>query len=161
MKLFDKFTQNQAIRRARKGIRTVPDPTLNRVCDGLRAELDCEGAFVTFITTQKAFAIGAVGMPDFDPGGMPPTNSFCYHLLNSMGDGLAADNTRDVPMLELCPSVAFYGAWVGAPVSFEGVRIGAIGVVDAEPRHWPPNALAVVQGAATLTEHELVTLVRP
>jgi len=64
-------------------------------------------------------------------------------------------------MLELCPSVAFYGAWVGAPISFGGARIGAIGVVEAKPRHWPPNALAVVQRAATLTEHELGTLVHP
>jgi GAF domain-containing protein len=147
-----------AVRAARKRISGLPDPMLTNLASRLKAQTHADAAFVSFVTTDRAYVVGADGLPaDLTSGaGEPVKESFCAHLVDSgEADGLIVNNTRTFPMLSDCPTVGTFGAWVGAPVRFRGQVIGAAGVVGKEPRNWPDTTLETVRKTAAEVAIEL------
>lgn len=152
--------QDWIVARARRRVKAVPDPQLDEVCDTMLATLDCDGAFVSFLTSGKKgrqYIVGEADMPAeaLDPNGTPLGLSFCYRMLQGGVDGAVVDNTRDEPLLDLCPTTETWGAWVGAPVEWHGEKIGAVGVLATEPRRWPETALDVVRAGALRVQEKL------
>jgi GAF domain-containing protein len=148
-----------AVRAARKRINSVPDPTLTNLASLLKAQTDADAGFITFVTTDRAYVVGAAGMPDniqSDGNGIPVQESFCAHLVDSdETDGLIVNNTRTFPMLKDCPTIGTFGSWVGAPIRYRSQVIGASGVAGHQPRNWPEETLTAVRDTADAVEREL------
>ena len=75
-----------AVRSARRRINGVPDPTLTALAASLRAQTNADAGFVSFTTTDRAYVVGAHGLPDDMADGnqgIPVKESFCAHLVDS------------------------------------------------------------------------------
>jgi GAF domain-containing protein len=150
-----------AVRAAHKRINGVPDPTLTNFASLLKAKTDADAGFISFVTTDRAYIVGAAGLPPerMDPDGIPVQESFCAHLVDSDDtddtDGLIVNNTRIFPMLKDCPTIDTFGSWVGAPIHYHGQVIGASGVAGHQPRNWPEETLTAVRATANAVEREL------
>lgn len=157
---FSTFRRNLHVRQAKGRIRSIPDPTLNQICSDLAERLHSDTGFVTFVDARRAYVVGVTANIPVElqrAEGIELNASFCAALVNSAQaqSGIVCEDTKNEPMLKYCPATAIYSSWVGAPVYFKNVIVGAIGVADELPRRWGPEALDVVREAAKLVEAEI------
>jgi GAF domain-containing protein len=149
--------QSLAVRAARRRVKGVPDPSFTQIASQLKAQTEADAGFISFVTNKKAYVVGNDGLApaNAQPAGIDVGLSFCAQIIRENTGGLVVENTRDFPLLEHCPTTAEWGSWVGAPITFRGEKIGAVGVTAAEPRRWPASTLSKVQDAAEAVRREL------
>ena len=121
-------------------------------------------------TLKAPVAFLSVVGPDHDyyPGGFGlPTpiaktrqihgETFCHHALIADGPLIVAD-ARSHPLYAEIPTVESMGvaAYIGIPLRIRGAVVGALCVVDTEPRSWSEKEVGLLEHLARYAAAELV-----
>ncbi|HVS33836.1 MAG TPA: GAF domain-containing protein [Thermoanaerobaculia bacterium] len=118
-------------------------------------------AFVSIVGADRDYYKSAVGFS-------PPLRelrgeTFCHHAIISKGP-LIIDDTRAHPLYRTVPTVESLGvrAYLGVPLLVNGVTVGALCVIDFEPRSWSAPEIQILQDLAFILDRqiELRTLLR-
>ena len=133
----------------------APEPAFERIA---RLAAQCTGApfaLVTLIDEATVWCKAHVGL---EVTSMPAEESFCTHTLADAKVLVVEDATADprfsaLPLVTDAPGVRFYA---GAPlVAANGAVLGALCVMDAEPRRLSAADEAALQDFAALVMDEL------
>jgi GAF domain-containing protein len=104
-------------------------------------------ALLTLVDEYRDFVKSHVGLPEPYASAHEITDSpsFCQ-LTVAQAEPLAINDTRDVAMLRLFPSVQRLGvrAHLGVPLTVDGQAIGNCCVMDFRPRTWTPEDIATL-----------------
>lgn len=114
-------------------------------------ELGVPVALLTLVDEYRDFVKSHVGLPEAYDKSQEITDSptFCQ-LTVAQAEPLAINDTRDVVMLQLLPSVARMGvrAHLGIPLIVDGQAIGNCCVLDFQPRKWTEDDIAKLTALA-------------
>lgn len=132
-----------------------PDTSLDRMCRLAARIFDAPIAVVSFVGDEQVWFKGRYGLDlteiDARPG-LCTTAAFragTYVLIDAAAD----PNASRHPMVTGEPGVRFYAA---APVTTaDGHRVGAVGVMDTEPRRATARELAMLHDVAGLVTDDL------
>ena len=120
--------------------------------------LDAPLALLTLVDEYDDFVISQVGLPDPMASNQRITDipTFCQ-LTIAQAEPLAINDTRDVPMLQIFPSVRNNGvrAHLGIPLFVDGQAIGNCCVLDFRPRVWTAEDIATLTGLAEVAMQRL------
>lgn len=117
-------------------IGSKPDPRIDKIARTARELLGASGAAVTFLDHDRQWIKSAVSVSADD---MARVDSFCNTTISKSRLFVVEDATKDArfaahPWVVGDEHVRFYAGYpIEAP---EGVRVGALCVVDAQPRHF-------------------------
>ena len=106
-------------------------------------------ALVTFISEDKQWIKAAVGL---EPRQISRESAFCTWAVHTaelfwVEDALNDERFSDNPLVLDDPHIRFYA---GAPIATpEGYVLGAVCVIDREPRTLKPNERSVLEECAT------------
>ncbi|UCI08724.1 sensor histidine kinase [Mesorhizobium sp. B1-1-8] len=126
------------------------DPDFDRISSLAAAAFAAPIAMITLVDVDRQWIKSLIGLEDKETS----TDSFCAHAI-AAGDGplVVADATLDPrfagnPLVIGKQHIRFYA---GAPVIVAGARIGALCVLDREPRPYPSaDRLAQLKALADL-----------
>jgi PAS domain S-box-containing protein len=127
---------------------TPPDPEFDFLAHLAAEVCDAAMAGITFIDGERQFYKSAVGMVAPE---LPRDQSFCQHTIASadpmvVENALADDRFSTSPLVTGGPEIRFYA---GAPLQTrDGAVLGALCVMDAEPRELRPHQLELLKGLA-------------
>jgi len=128
---------------------TPPDQAFQDLVDIAAAACDTPMAMVTLIDTERQWVKAAVGMPT---GECRRDDSLCTHAILMphqamvVEDAAADTRFRDNPFVHGGPRIRFYA---GAPlVTPDGHALGAVCVMDVQPRTLSPRQLGALEGLA-------------
>ena len=120
--------------------------------------LDAPLALLTLVDEYNDFVISQVGLPEPMASNqrITDTPTFCQ-LTIAQAEPLAINDTRDVPMLQIFPSVRNNGvrAHLGIPLFVDGQAIGNCCVLDFRPRVWTAEDIATLTGLAEIAMRRL------
>lgn len=119
---------------------------------------DTPMAFLSLVDSEHRWVHARIGV---DPQRPPPEITFCDPAL--VGDGVLVvpDTTQDErfrkhPMVVGLPAIRFYAA---CPVKGpDGHSLGALSVIDYEPREIEPADILMLEDLARMFEQDLVSL---
>jgi GAF domain-containing protein len=135
------------------------DPTLDRVARLASTLVHAPRAFVTLVTPEDQHLAGMVRHDD-------PTNtsretplsaSVCQFAVATEEPLVISDSLKD-PLVRGMESVreGAVGAYAGVPLrTSEGHVLGTLCVVDASPRTWDDDSLALLEDLTELAAHEV------
>jgi hypothetical protein len=139
---------------------TPPDETFDRVTRWASELLRAPLAMFTLVDDDREFSMSTTGRTNRIPSTrtVPLSHSVCQHVIASNGLIAIADAAQH-PLVRENGAVTSLGvaAYLGVPVRIGGKAIGALCVVDVEPRAWS-HAEARTLGElaeAIMTELEL------
>ena len=128
---------------------TPPDQAFQDLVDIAAAACDAPMAMVTLIDTERQWVKAAVGMPT---GECRREDSLCTHAILVPDRTMVVEDAstdarfRDNPFVLGGPRVRFYA---GAPlVTPAGHALGAVCVMDVQPRTLSPRQLGALEGLA-------------
>ena len=87
----------------------------------------------------------------------PRSHSFCQHVVTS-GAPLVVEDAPSHPLVRSNPAIRDLGvmAYLGAPLrSPDGLVLGALCVIDTQPRRWLPRDVELLQEFAGLVDREI------
>ena len=124
------------------------DPHVDRIAQMARDLLAASGAAVTFIDHDRQWIKSAVSVSSND---MPRADAFCTTTIATSGLFVVEDATKDArfashPWVVGDEHVRFYAGYpIEAP---EGVRVGALCVVDTKPRRFSSSEASLLRDLA-------------
>lgn len=127
---------------------TPPDPEFDFLARLAAEVCDAAMAGISFIDGERQFYKSAVGMVAPE---LTRDQSFCQHTIASadpmvVEDALADDRFSESPLVTGGPEIRFYA---GAPLQTrDGDLLGALCVMDTEPREILPHQLELLNGLA-------------
>lgn len=128
---------------------TPPEKRFDDIVERVRTLLGAQGAAFSLITDDRHWNKAVAGSSRTE---MPLVDSFCAHTIKSGRPLVVPDAWRDDRFVSH-PAVRFYA---GHPIETDdGVRIGALCVVDAEPRTADSVDLVLLRELALAVQREL------
>jgi GAF domain-containing protein len=114
----------------------------------------CSMALVTFVTAERVWHKAAYGMA---PSQSPRAQSFCTHTIENaktlwVADALLDARFRELPAVVSEPSFRLYA---GAPIMLDAFALGAVCVMDREPRAFDEVIATCLEELARLASEEL------
>ena len=116
------------------------DPALQRIVEEAADYFQTPIAAITILDRDRQWFAASTGL---DPDETPRAVSFCAHAIHRPGEPLVVlDARRDKrfagnPLVMFAPHIRFYA---GIPlVDRQRYPLGALCVIDSEPRTTPPN----------------------
>jgi PAS domain S-box-containing protein len=145
---------------------TPPEAPFDRFT-GLAARLmGAPAAVLSLVDAERQFFKSSVGLPEpwASARATPLSHSFCQHVAAS-GAALVVSDARTHPLVRDNPAIDALGivAYLGVPLATpEGLTLGALAVVDSDPREWADADVATLSdlAAAVMTEVGLRAEVR-
>lgn len=115
-------------------------------------------ALLTLVDEYDDFVLSQVGLPEpmSSAQRITETPTLCQ-LTVAQAEPLAINDTHDVPMLRIFPSVRNNGvrAHLGIPLIVDGQAIGNCCVLDFHPRVWTAEDVATLTGLAEIAMRRL------
>ncbi len=111
-------------------------------------------AAMTLIDRTRQYLKSSVGIADSEPRDVPLSQSLCQWVVSGQG-AVVIDDARQHPVLQHNDAVMHHGvtAYAGVPVTaMGGHHLGALCVVDNQPRHWTKAQLDTLTDLARLAE---------
>jgi GAF domain-containing protein len=147
----------RSIRRLAVGAR--PDPAFDRIATLVEQLVEAPVAVVAVLDTERQLLPGQVGLPEplATSRTMPLSHSFSRHVVEA-GHQLVISDVRDDPRMRSNGSIRDLGAvaYAGVPVTdSEGLALGALAVMDTEPRRWTPSEIALLSELAAVCSSEV------
>ncbi|MEO7278208.1 MAG: GAF domain-containing protein [Sphingomicrobium sp.] len=139
-----------------------PERAFDQICRVAAELLKVPSAFVSLIGakrhyTKSSFGDGAPGVDSFD---VDLDISFCKFVVTS-GEQFVVDDAREHHLLVNHQAVERgVIAYAGVPFEADGETIGALCVVDSEPRHWSQEDIDRLNALARSVEQLLVAPTR-
>jgi len=140
---------------------TLPEPAFDRLARLATRVLGVPIALVSLVEADRQFFKSAVGLPEPWASRQETalTHSFCRHVVAQRRPVVVAD-ARVHPVLAANLAVRDLGviAYAGVPlVNVDGHVLGSFCAIDAQPRAWSDDDVAVLSdlGAAVVAEIEL------
>ncbi len=134
---------------------TPPEAAFDRIVQLAVQSLDVLAAAVSFVDGDRQWCKAVVGLPFCE---LPRQHSFCAHTLLAEDIFVVPDATQDPrfaanPLVTGETQVRFYaGVVLRAP---GGQALGALGVVDAQPRELDERGRTILRDLAAVTEDAL------
>lgn len=134
---------------------TPAEERFDRIVDLARRVFDVPYAAVNLVDADRQWSKAASGLPFAQE--LPLSHSFCATTVTDgsalvVPDARADDRFRDNPATVEDPGVRFYA---GQPLAVDGVRVGALCLVDQQPRHLTEDQLALLEELGRWAESEL------
>lgn len=149
----ERHTARREALRALEILDTAREAAFDEAVELVQIFCRTDGALISLIDTERQWFKAGFG---FDASETPLNQSVCVHCLDTDGvveirDMTKDDRTRSNPLVIDKPNLRFYA---GAAIkSAHGVKVGAICVLDHEPR---PEGLKPEQAAFLLAKaHEI------
>jgi GAF domain-containing protein len=119
-------------------------------------------ALVSLVDRDREFFKSCLGLPEpwASERGAPLTHSFCRHTVAGREPLLVSD-AREHPVLRENLAIRDMGviAYAGIPlIDKDGFALGALCVIDSQPRHWTTDQVSLLSdiAASVVTEIALV-----
>ncbi len=135
---------------------TPPEPAFDDIAELARTLFGTPIALVSLVDAGRQWSKSSLGLAG---RGMPRGQAFCAHAIRAddvlvVGDARDDARFRDLPLVAGAPQIRFYA---GAPLrTADGLRVGALCVMDAEPRGDVPAAqVAALARLADIVMREL------
>ena len=134
---------------------TAPDAAFDRLTSLAAHATDCPMAFVTVLTSHRQWFKSRIGV---DVAETPRSWAFCSHTILDGGLTMVEDASsdprfRDNPLVTGPPHIRFYGAF--PLVDGSGNRLGALCVLDREPRRLREREIQSLRSLAELVSEEI------
>ncbi|MFI6073650.1 SpoIIE family protein phosphatase [Actinoplanes sp. NPDC051343] len=143
----------------RLGVGPRADAAFERIAGLVEQLIDAPMAVFTVIGADCQFLPGQVGLPQplATTREMPLTHSFSRHVVESgrlvvVGDVREDSQMRGNPAIRDLGTTAFAGAPVTDP---DGLVIGALAVMDREPRQWTKSEITLLTDLAAVCSSEV------
>ncbi|HST42391.1 MAG TPA: EAL domain-containing protein [Conexibacter sp.] len=133
------------------------DDDLGRWAHGAAEALDAALAIVSLVDERRQLVKAVVGATGADAAReLPLTRSFCRYVVGE-GRPLAVGDARSHALLSGNGAVTDLGvvAYAGAPIVVSGQPLGALCVIDGEPRDWSDADLRLLAHLAAGLAHEI------
>lgn len=150
-----------AILRQAKMLDATPDPVFDRYTELAAKMLNAPTALVTLVDADRQLLKSrrGVGEPWNTSGQTGLGHSFCQHTVVARAPLIVSDS-REHPLVSDNLAVADLDviAYAGAPLTTSaGHVLGALCVIDTEPRHWTTEQIQMLEhlAAGVVTEIEL------
>ncbi len=138
------------------------DPAFDRFTRLTTQMLHAPIALVTLIDRDRQFFLSQIGLPEpwASQRQTPLSHSFCQHVVR-LNQPLIITDAREHPLVQANPAIVDWQviAYAGIPLlTSDGVAVGALGVIDHEPRTWTADEIAILTdlAASVMTEIELI-----
>ncbi len=137
-----------------------PEESFDRLTRLAARLLNSSVSFVTVIDKHRQFFKSALGLaePWQSKRETPLSHSFCQHVVASgrclrIPDARCDEKFRHSPAIQDLAVISY----LGVPLQSQGVPVGALCVVESQPRHWTDDELDTLQdlAASAMTEIEL------
>ncbi|WP_152190377.1 PP2C family protein-serine/threonine phosphatase [Georgenia satyanarayanai] len=134
---------------------TPAEERFDRIVDLARRIFDVPYAAVNLIDADRQWSKAASGLPFAQE--LPLSRSFCATTVTDEGalvvpDARADARFRDNPATVEDPGVRFYA---GQPLAVDGARVGALCLVDQQPRQLTDDQLELLEELGRWAESEL------
>jgi excisionase family DNA binding protein len=134
---------------------TPPDAAFDRLTSLAAHATECPMALVTLLSTKRQWFKSRVGV---DVAETPRSWAFCSHTilngdLTMIEDATTDPRFRDNPLVTGAPHIRFYGAF--PLVDGGGNRLGALCVLDREPRRLRDREIQSLRSLAELVSEEI------
>ncbi|MBM2614438.1 SpoIIE family protein phosphatase [Actinoplanes sp. LDG1-06] len=144
---------------ARTGLGPVPDPVFDRFTAMVRTVLKVPVALVSLVDASRQVFPGACGLaePWMGERQTPLSHSFCQHVVTSAEPLVITDARRD-PRVESNLAITDLGVvgYAGMPLTdADGMVLGSLCAIDAEPREWTPDELSLLADLAAACSDSL------
>jgi excisionase family DNA binding protein len=134
---------------------TPPEDVFDRITWLATQVTDCPMAAVSLLTSSRQWFKSRVGL------GVPETPrewAFCSHTILQDGPFMVEDAARDArfeanPLVAGAPHIRFYGAF--PLLSADGRRLGALCVLDSEPRRLREREVRALGELAAIASDEI------
>lgn len=132
-----------------------PEPLFDAITDALATSFKAPIALISFVDAERQWFKSHYGLEARET---PREWAFCAHAIldspvlvvpNARADARFFDN----PLVTAGPLIA---AYLGAPISVEGQKLGTVCVIDREPRPWSRDEVGRLEKAARVVEAALV-----
>ncbi len=150
-----------ALQRLRLFDRPV-DPAFDRFTRLTTQVLHAPIALVTLIDRDRQFFLSQIGLPEpwASQRETPLSHSFCQHVVH-LNQPLIITDAREHPLVQANPAIVDWQVIAYAGIQLltsDGVAVGALGVIDHEPRTWTADEIAILTdlAASVMTEIELI-----
>ncbi|MET7424386.1 GAF domain-containing protein [Dactylosporangium sp. NPDC005555] len=135
------------------GLSSAPHRRFDMIAEQVRAKLRAPVALVVLVEADRQLFPGAAGLPEQWQRSRqtPLTHSFCQYVVGT-NDRLVVRDARCHPLLHTNDAIRDLGvvAYAGAPLtSSDGQVLGALCVIDDQPRDWTSAELADLDALAT------------
>jgi serine/threonine-protein kinase len=131
------------------------DPEFDRITRLAAKLLRCPVALVSLVGTDRQFLRSAVGLaePWASRWEAPLSHSFCRHAVRE-GSPLVTNDARADERFRDSPAIAELGvvAYLGLPLFARGQPLGALCVLDHQPRQWGDDDIATMSELAHAAE---------
>ena len=138
-----------------------PEEAFDRVTRLAARLLGAPISLIALAAGDRQIFKSAVGLPEpfASRRSTPPSYSFCRHVIES-GAPLVVEDARRHPLVRTNPAIRELGwiSYAGVPLTTgEGLVLGALSVIDGNPRLWSERDIALLQdlAASVVTEIEL------
>jgi GAF domain-containing protein len=143
----------------RLGLGPRADAAFDRIAGLVEQLIDAPVAVVAVLGGDRQFLPGQVGLPQpqATTREMPLTHSFSRHVVES-GRALIVGDVRADPLMRDNPAILDLGAcaFAGVPVvDPEGLVVGALAVMDTEPRKWTQSEIKLLTDLAAVCSSEV------
>ena len=136
----------------------VPEQYFDRVTRLATRLLASQTSLVSLVAEDRQFFISACGLgePYASTRETPLSHSFCKHVVVSK-EPLIVTDARTMPLLAKNPAVTDLNviAYLGVPLVSHGEVIGALCVINNEPREWTSDNMEVLTELAHVIEDEI------
>jgi len=146
------------ILRSTQLIDAPPEEAFDRLTRIASSLLDAPVALVSLVDGARQFFKSAIGLaePWATARETPLTHSFCKHVTADRAPLIVAD-AREHPVLRDNLAIQDLGviAYAGMPLIVEGEALGALCVIDDQPRVWPEPQLRLLRDLADVVTSEI------
>jgi two-component sensor histidine kinase len=139
---------------------TPPEEALERVTRLARLIFDAPVALLTVVDENRQFFLSQQGLPN--PWSVnretPLSHSFCQHVVVNRRP-LVIDDARETPITAGNPAIQEFGviAYLGVPLcDADGHVLGALCVIDHDPRRWQAKEVEVLSDLARIAIDEIL-----
>lgn len=157
MKIATRPTDDEARVRTLQSL-DILDTTADPVLDGLvrcaARALRCPIALVSLVDAERQWSKAVIGVERCET---LRDQTFCAHTIRADGplvveDAQADPRFADIPLVTGPPRMRAYVGW---PLSVSGHRLGALCVIDCQPRTFEADEIALLHDLARAAEHWL------
>lgn len=139
------------------------EPTFDRHARLAAQVLNAPVALVSLVDSDREFFKSCVGLPEpwASARELPLTHSFCQHAVATR-EPVVVEDARQHQVLRHNLAVRDLGviAYAGIPlIDTDGHALGALCVIDSQPRHWTTNQIQLLSDLAASVVTE-ITLTR-
>jgi diguanylate cyclase (GGDEF)-like protein len=139
-------------------LHSAPDERFDRLTRLAKRLFNVPVAKVTLVDTDAVYALSCAGQSSAP---VPRELSFCSHTIVNDGMLVVPDTRtdprfRDNPYVTSAPYIRFYA---GYPLAVPGgARLGALCLVDFDPRNFGDEDVALLRDLATMVEQEVAAV---